>query len=506
MTKVEIIENALLETMKNHPNWITTVPAILYENATVVLPLRFSSSNGARENIKTTEPNDFIEYILVQAMKILGASIYDYNYDRNLSKLSPYERSLEVIKRYGNYYEIQNAKDIITNPKINAIAYYHENMNELHALINYVAAIRFNPDWYRDMGRRYLIDADGKGAEIRHQIDQKASSIKSTNEAINKIQSDRNKLQHVENIRYYPKTINQCLTDVLNGSQLKNRHNEYALDGTLFASQDIGKKRRNQEDSVIILTHPENKEFKLLAVSDGMGGQDKGEYASSETLKYISNWFNNLPVEYFNRPDLLQEEFNKAVQAVNYQICEYNRRQGITCGATFTGAIRTQYQTVLAHVGDSRAYTIKDGKIALQTQDESRVWPYLRTPDGRQYPAKPSELSNQEIDDLKFRRHSNEIYGFIGLEGLGRPQSSIINNADYDTLLIMSDGVSDLLSLDEIRIAAKTTPSNYLTRLLVEKALEKDAVRAAGEDYQNVGRISAGKDNATVAAYVGRRK
>lgn len=506
MSTNQIIENALLETMKNHPSWINTVPSLLYNNASLVDPIRFSSSNNARNNIKTTESNDFIEYILVEAMKIFGATIYDYNYDRSLSSLSPYDKSKEVIKKYGSYYDVQNAKEIIMNPDINAIAYYRDNINELLALATYVASARFKPEWYPMVGGRYLIDPEHKGEEARREIDEKAPNVDFITEIINKIESDRNKLGYVSNLRFYPETINQCLIDVLNGAQLQNRHNEYALDGTLFASQDVGKRRSNQEDSVVILIHPENPEFKLLAVADGMGGEAKGEYASSETIKYISNWFNSLPVEYNKRPDLLTQEFNKAILTVNNMIADHSKKEHMTCGTTFTGAIRTENDTIIAHVGDSRAYTIKDGQVKLITRDESRVWPYIIAPDGKRYMAEPNDLTEEEIDDLKFRHDSNQIYGYIGDEYLGIPQNYLISNRDYDTLLIMSDGASDLLTMQDIRIASKTTPANYLTQVLVEKALERDAIRPNGPDYNNYDRVHAGKDNTTVAAYVGRRK
>lgn len=505
MTKIEIIENAILETMKNHPDWICHAANIMYDNAQVVVPIRFSSSNNARSSITATDSNDFIEYILSNAMLIYGAVIYDFNYDRTLASLPIPERSVEILKRYPGYSVIFEAIKIISNPDINAILYYHNHQNELFALANVVASVRFNPSFYPQVGGRQLVDPDGKGKETRSQIDEKGIKIEESFRLMQKIEEDHRKIANIQNVRIYNKTLNKCLLDILDGKQLKNCHNEYALDGTLFATQDIGKRRENQEDSVVIMTHPLNPEFKLIAVADGMGGVDKGEEASSYTIKRVAEWFTNLPVEYYNKPEIVSTEFSSIIKEISNTLVSNNYRQGIKSGTTFTGAIVTENKTVINHVGDSRAYTIKDGQVRLRTIDESRVWPFKKDDNGQYVPMTPSELRPEEIDDLRFRPQSNQIYGYVGQPGMPAPQSYILDNEEYETLLIMSDGVSDLLSMPQIKILSGITPAEYLTQVLVETALSRNATRDRYVTSPGIDTIQAGKDNATVAA-INRRK
>ena len=104
-------------------------------------------------------------------------------------------------------------------------------------------------------------------------------------------------------------------------------------------------------------------------------------------------------------------------------------------------------------------------------------------------------------------------------------------NESYDKLLLMSDGASDLLSFEGIKIICRKTPWPKITKLLVEAALRKKAIRgkewdafyeklANGEineeelakynslsgvkDEAHTDQIPAGKDNTTVAGYFRR--
>ncbi|MDE5888994.1 MAG: serine/threonine-protein phosphatase, partial [Bacilli bacterium] len=371
-----------------------------------------------------------------------------------------------------------------SNPEINCSLYFKTNNNDLLALINSVFEMRFN----KNQSYRNYIDKHGR-----------VESVTPNGEIVNlfeKVNTDIKEVEEAEKIQVNHRAINKCLGDLMSGVQLKNQRNEYALDGTLYASQDVGKRRQNQEDSVVILTHPENPEFKFLAVADGMGGVDKGEKASSYTLQQISVWFNSLPADAYFYPEQLQTSFNNKLMEISNEIyraynADFNR---IIAGSTFVGSIVTQDKTIVSSVGDSRAYTTDGQNLNLITIDESSVWA----------PSMPSNIVTKEaLDELRFNKNNNVITRCMG-QPLNDVQSTIIQNQDYIRLILMSDGVTDLLSTDRIRILSLSATPETLTKVLVDEALMYDAVRFRGETPNYNGIVPAGKDNATAAAFIRR--
>lgn len=500
MNRSAYIEQAIVETLAVHPNNAYTLVNTLFSNCCQVDPLSITRTNNARESIRNTDSRDFIKYILSSVVNLYYAMIYDWNTDRSLNSLRDEEKNKAFYDVYPWYSDCAKAMDVIRTQS-DPVTYYQIYANELFGLVSAVVNSRFNSLWYQ----MNVADPRGIGKKTRQDIDTKASYYPDSVELIDKIEQDR---IVAKNVQFYGKTANKCLFDVLSGKQLFNKRNEYALDGKLFASQDIGNKRDNQEDSLIILTHPKNPEFKLLAVADGMGGADAGEMASSMTIKKISEWFMNLPLNLYYNKDLLQKEFQNVIYETSKMVSNYNRENRIKSGCTFTGAIVGDKSTVIGHVGDSRAYTIDKHNIKLQTTDQSAVWPQYKKPDGTIALYKPSQVPSYYINDLRFQHNSNAICNFIGSDRLG-PGSDFtkvnmitIENKDYEQLLIMSDGVSDLISSDGIFMISKTTPAGALTKVLVDSALANDARRLYSPDDNHDQVIGAGKDNASVVAYI----
>lgn len=494
------IEKAIIQTLAVHPENANHLVNVLYNNCFQVYPLNFTSTNGARKSINSFDSRDFIKYVLEKIVSLYGSMLYDWYYIFSWKKLSKADKENEFFKCNPFYSACCNAADVIRTQS-DPITYYQININELFELVSIVVDSRFNSSWYQ-MG---MADPREFGSIRRREIDQKSSFIddaKALNEKLSQVAT------LARDVQFYGRTINNCFFDVLSGRQLLNKRNEYALDGTLFASQDIGNKRYNQEDSVIILEHPKNPKFKLLAVADGMGGQDVGEIASSMTIKSISDWFVNLPPEMYHAKEWLEKEFRDKVKAISLSIAKYNKDNNVSSGCTFTGAIVADTRTIIAHVGDSRAYTIKSGVIKQHTIDQSRVWPTYRRNDGVYVPYSPADLPLPVIDDLRFQHYSNEIYNYMGANLSGKEdeftkvRTLSIDNKEYDKLLIMSDGVSDLLSSQEIAMISKTTPPARLTATLVDTALSRDARRIYPSDAEHEQEIKAGKDNASVVAYI----
>ena len=147
---------------------------------------------------------------------------------------------------------------------------------------------------------------------------------------------------------------------------------------------DVGLQRDHNEDTFAVLA-----EHELFIVADGMGGHRAGDVASRLASESISDFFQRTAGEEVTWPfhfdSGLSESENRlltAIRLANRQIYEHSlkshdlRGMGTTVvGALFNPETRKMY---VGHVGDSRAYVIRDGKISQLTRDHSLVNDYLK--------------------------------------------------------------------------------------------------------------------------------
>lgn len=488
MKSLQTIDFAITETLIAHPDFTNSINYTIYRNIVDEDGIKFNnftSQNGARKLMRTVTQKDLLEFVLIELVKNYNAIRFFYHNNEEIRKRTTKDERLEYLKEiFPNFSTIQHAIYTIANPKINSIIYYQTRPKDLIAIVDAVIENRYQ----RAPVYREYIEKCGKGTTYLSEY--------GVQDLFAKISEDRRKAEVAKNIQVNRKAINKCLNEVMSGAQLKNQRNEYGLDGTLFASQDIGKLRKNQEDSVLILTHPENPEFKLLAVSDGMGGVELGEKASQYTVQELARWFQNLPTDLYYYPMELQKILNQKIKDISQVIYNtYNESyRGIQSGATLASAIITENSTIISSVGDSRIYTIFQGRLKLLNRDESIVWPYYK-----------EEVSPEELDELRFNRQNNQILRCIGDElQTRRIQSLITPNNSYDRLLLFSDGVTDLLSQERIRIISSQAPKELVTKILVDEATTYDAIRLQGADETYRGSIPAGKDNASAAMYARR--
>ena len=255
----------------------------------------------------------------------------------------------------------------------------------------------------------------------------------------------------------------------------------------MHACTSIGKRRHNQEDAVLIKTHPQNPNFKLLIVSDGMGGAQSGEIVSNYTVSEFAKWFDNVDAAYYKAPDELAKKFDGELKRISADV--YGKYFG-NAGATFVGAIVCEDETIVTNVGDSRAYTYHKAtnQLIQQSEDHSHV--------ERLYQA---GLITKR-DDMRFHMQSNVITQHIGMqEDYDRvliPNTWLVPNQDYDQLILVSDGVSDCLSDQDILVITQRTPREQLAQMLVSRALENTSVarpQLSRNAYYD--RVNGGKDN-----------
>ena len=172
------------------------------------------------------------------------------------------------------------------------------------------------------------------------------------------------------------------LTDQQMASILASQNIKYEMKQLIAGvGQSVGKQREHNEDSVLALTSTigggaESVPFGLYIVADGMGGHQFGEVASNAAIRIMGgnitkkfhSYLYNLPSQ--SPQDSLQEVMESSILDAH----QYVQKEAPGSGTTVTAALVLGNQVTIAHVGDSRAYSVyPDGRIVPITRDHSLV-------------------------------------------------------------------------------------------------------------------------------------
>ncbi len=223
---------------------------------------------------------------------------------------------------------------------------------------------------------------------------------------------------------------------------------------------DTGRQRRANEDAYFARSP-------LFAVADGMGGAQAGEVASRMAVAALEPGLDDGPAP-------AEERLAELVRDANAQIHALSRSEegAVGMGTTLTAAYVDGERFALAHVGDSRAYRLRDGAFELLSVDHSLVEELVRR----------GELTHEEAD-----RHPQRS---IITRALGPEDEVEVDHESWpaqagDVYLLCSDGLTAMVP--EARVAD-----------LVRGALSlHDAARGLVDEANNAG----GKDNITVVLF-----
>ncbi len=232
---------------------------------------------------------------------------------------------------------------------------------------------------------------------------------------------------------------------------------------------DVGRVRTNNEDSFGYDTA-----CGVYVVCDGMGGQAAGEVASKLAVDTVLEYFRrHSPHGHFPQVgenfDDISPDANalaSAVQAAGNRIFEESRkhpeRQGM--GTTITALLLRDGKASIAHVGDSRAYLLRDGKIRQLTADHSLVMEQVRR-------------GLMTVEEAERSSIQNIITRALGSEENTEPDVQDVELFPGDTLLLATDGLTKLVKDDRLREMTSSAPT-------LDKACEAlvAAARAAGGD------------------------
>ncbi|MDR1500100.1 MAG: protein phosphatase 2C domain-containing protein [Tannerellaceae bacterium] len=128
--------------------------------------------------------------------------------------------------------------------------------------------------------------------------------------------------------------------------------------------------RKNNEDFIFPSPETITGDQKLFLVCDGVGGAEKGEIASSMACDYFSTYFSSLLKE-DPTPEFIQKAVQYTEAHFDTYVSEHPEAGGMA--TTLTMLYVGSNGVTLAHIGDSRIYQFRNGKILYQTEDHSLV-------------------------------------------------------------------------------------------------------------------------------------
>jgi protein phosphatase len=229
--------------------------------------------------------------------------------------------------------------------------------------------------------------------------------------------------------------------------------------GRTASITDTGRRRRHNEDAYVC-------EPPLFAVADGMGGAQAGELASGLAAAALRDDTNRSGGE---------ERVEDLIQQANRRVYERQTQDSSASGmgTTITVALVEDGRVAIGHVGDSRAYLIRDRRLEQLTEDHSLVAELVRS----------GKLSPEEADTHPQR---SVITRALGTDpDVDVDTFSVATRAD-DLFLLCSDGLTSMLDDETILHEVERNRSDL-------RAAAKALVRAANK--------SGGDDNITVVCF-----
>jgi serine/threonine protein phosphatase PrpC len=203
---------------------------------------------------------------------------------------------------------------------------------------------------------------------------------------------------------------------------------------------DVGLKRDLNEDNLLMIEAemPGLGPYGIYAVADGMGGHERGEVASQLTLRAVQEQFTQHPPTSADAPfdDWLKAAAVAANQAVLTRQSSGNAQER-KMGSTLVMALVAENQAHIANVGDSRAYRLDSQGIQQISEDHSLVERLVQI----------GQLTREEA---RFHRQRNVIYNTIGDKSNLEVSLYHITLQSGDRLLLCSDGLSNMITDEEI--------------------------------------------------------
>jgi len=204
----------------------------------------------------------------------------------------------------------------------------------------------------------------------------------------------------------------------------------------------------------------------LFIVADGMGGHDAGEVASSMTTETIRDFFiEHLDDAAITWPwgadagmTLTENKVCVAVRLAHRTVLDHARTLRGSMGTTVVVMVVRPDQIVIGHLGDSRAYRLRDGQLEQLTMDHSLYNQFV------QHGIDPGAR-----EDFP---HKHVIVRAVGIEqGEDRPELTLLEPRVGDTFLLSTDGLHEFVGAQKMIELMSREDLDAACEELVERAI-----------------------------------
>jgi protein phosphatase len=227
-----------------------------------------------------------------------------------------------------------------------------------------------------------------------------------------------------------------------------------------YSFTHVGKVRKENEDSLRFCI-PDD-EFTpsvghLYGIADGMGGYALGNMASSLALEiFFATFYDSDGANQF-------QKIKTGIQNANLSVYQTAQKLSVgRMGTTITVANIYGKNLYIGHVGDTRAYLIRNNKATCLTNDHTRVGELVR-------------MKLLSPDKVRTHNQRSVLEKCLGFNLFVQPDVFKVPVQNNDVILLCSDGVWSVIEDEEFAkmTAANSNPEN-LSREIVELALERD--------------------------------
>lgn len=246
------------------------------------------------------------------------------------------------------------------------------------------------------------------------------------------------------------------------------------------AKTDTGQRPNNEDRFAVVDTRKRQiRADGVLIIADGMGGRSFGEQAATAAVETtedaLAELLDSRQVGDVEVADALTTALRRANARVYELASADDDRKGM--GTTCVAAVIEGDRLYIAHAGDSRAYLLRDGILRQVTHDHSYVAEQVRA----------GAITEEGARSSRFR---NIITRAIGIEPTMDAEVSEADVQPGDTLLLCTDGLSNMVVEDDITRTLMQSPSPQAAA----DRLVQMAVRSGGRDNVTaiVARLQAG--------------
>jgi PPM family protein phosphatase len=202
---------------------------------------------------------------------------------------------------------------------------------------------------------------------------------------------------------------------------------------------DVGRVRTQNEDSLLAVPPWRDLAIStgasLFVVADGMGGHAAGEVASAMAVRAAAAWLARQNLTELV-PSLIEQMCQEANQAVWDYVQKHREFSGM--GTTFSAALVLGKQALIGHVGDSRAYLVRDKMIRQLTNDHTLVAEQVR-------------LGHLTPEAAKSHPARHILSRAMGVREFITIDTILLDLVPGDVLFLCSDGVSGMVDDEALR-------------------------------------------------------